>query len=174
MENEMTKLLLALFASVCLMFGQVEVASSTKHDKELFRIQKVVRKYQHKFMMDSIVIGVDVVEIKTLPVGSCGASLWRVSADGGFGTILVLRADQYNKTDTCKTSNVRKDQENTVVHEMGHFVYRYANEEMAITAFSNVIVPYHPVKEKKKKATKPVAPVVQDPVFDDYPSRKNY
>ena len=170
----MKKLVLSIILSAFLSYGQAE--STKKYDKELVRIQKIVRAYQHKFDMDEIIIGVDLVTLKDLPPNACGLSTWHMTQDMGFGLIWVLRSDQYNKG-ICTTANIKSDQKNTVVHEIGHFVMRYAmNEEVGVAAFANVIVPPHPAKEKKARPAKKQNPKKVDPdtIFDDYPSKKRY
>ena len=160
-------LTMMLFAVV--LFGQgLEITDQSKYDKELVQAQKIVRQYQHKFLMDDIVIGINVVPQDQLPNGSCGLSIWRVSNKFGYGTILILRRDEYNKPKHCQALNPKMDQKNTVIHEMGHFILRYANdEEMAISIYTNAFVPYRP--PKTKKVVPPKKPLDPNLTFDDYP-----
>jgi len=163
------------FLLVCsVLFGQTAHVNTsidnTKYDKELVRIQKWVRQYQHKFGMDGIDIGVSVVSLKDLQPNTCGDSLWILKFGFHYGIIHVLRFEDYNLPGKpCHFANPRKDQENTVVHEFGHFVLKYAeDEEMAVSVFSNIIVPEKPIKEKPKKELPKKKPIPSDLIFNDY------
>jgi hypothetical protein len=174
------KLLVPFLLFAIALFGQGPVVAKadidldhSKYDQELLRVQKLVRKWQHRFKMDGIIIGVDVVSQAEVPQYSCGASLY--GGGNGFITdsILVVTTKDYNLSeDGCNAADPVKDQENTVVHELLHFVFHFSrNEEFGVSMIANAVIPVKPgkIKPPPKKVTVP-----KELIFDDYPSHKKY
>jgi len=174
----MKKFLFTFLATTCFLTAQVNFLNSPpKYDKEQARIEKLVRKYQHIYNMDGIVIAVKMIP-QSFILNACGESMWGIKYDIPFGIVLVVREEDYNKPDkdgkysTCNSAKPRIDQENTVAHELGHFVYEFAeDEEMAVSVFANAIVRPHLFKEPKIKSPKKKKEQKKetDPIFDDFP-----
>lgn len=71
-----------------------------------------------------------------------GASMWDLSTRSG--QILVLQRSAYSQDmrDALHIKSVRRDQENTIVHELFHNVWENAGSEEAGVAISaNLVVP---------------------------------
>ena len=119
-------------------------------DKELRRLQKITRDYQHKFKLDSFAIGVQMAKPSDLIKDSCGMSTWNTDRLPFSGTIWVLRSDQYKGTPCGLISpgkyDVKSDQANTIVHELIHLIIGHmSTEEMKANAIANT---FEPLKKK--------------------------
>jgi hypothetical protein len=141
-------IMIALLASVSL-FG---ADTTTKNfDRELFRVQKMVLKYQKKFHITNLAVGVRLVtreQLWELQPHICGASWSDLKTTIPYGVIWVLRSDSYNHPDRiCSANNIPVDQENTVVHEFVHFIINNAkDDEMIAQLIGNAMVPSEPKK----------------------------
>jgi hypothetical protein len=166
----MKKLFLTFMTCACLMIGQAQAAP--RYEKDLIRLSKVVRKYQHLFDMDNVTIALSMYNADQLQdPQSCGESLWQFINGVPMGVIHILARDQYGKVPGgCTSKDPKKDQVNTVVHELGHFIVNYAkNPDVIIHEFVDVIAPLKPVNEPPKKTIVLLPKVNSDPIFDDFP-----
>lgn len=173
----MKKFFLTIIACAGLLIGQAQAAQKVKYDKDLVRLAKVVRTYQDKFDMQNVAITLSIVKAEQFQdPQACGESLWTFKNGIPMGIVRILARAEYGKVPGgCTSADPKRDQVNTVVHELGHFIVKYAKTpDVIIDEFVNVIIPLKPIKTEPKKTILLMPKVEQDPVFDDYPSHKQY
>ena len=152
----MFRLLIPFVLMAGVLFGQVDMRDDRIHDKEYYRLVKIMRQTQHKFRADSVAIGLKLAtkkEIDAMMPGSCAASFFDVNEKSSFGTIWVLRFDEYPKDPEgpCGVENILEDQKNSIVHEFVHFAISNASNENAVVILSNIISPVRKKIKSKKK-----------------------
>jgi hypothetical protein len=81
------------------------------------------------------------VKARELPENACGASQYDIQS--GIGEIDVLRSDEYEKRPGCLDGvDIRRDQLNTVIHEVMHMVLDLpVTDEGKVAAISEAIQP---------------------------------
>jgi hypothetical protein len=87
-------------------------------------------------------LSIRLVKASDLPEHACGAS--RYYTDAGIGEIDVLRSDEYANLAGClvKGIDIRRNQLNTVIHEVQPMVFAIpVTEEAKVAAISGVIAP---------------------------------
>lgn len=102
------------------------------------------RQYQHeirplRLALDGL--SIRLAKASELPENTCGMSSYYT--DAGIGEIDVLRSDEYEKRPGCLDGvSIRRDQLNTVIHEVLHMVMNIpVSEEGKVAAIPEVIQP---------------------------------
>lgn len=130
------KRLVALFLLVC-SFGYCGVPSVKSQELSL---NKYMRKWQVKLGLEDAVILLEVVSAKQLPEGAVGLSEEYV--DPPICVISVLKEQEYKLSSDYQ--DVKKDQKNTVVHELLHLLFQIHAEEYNVVMLSNLLSPQPP------------------------------
>ena len=112
-------------------------------------LEKIVNNWAPKLGLTNWTIEVTIVPYEDLllqlqrPV--LGASTWDVPTK--TGKIWVCSRDSYSPAllKDEHVTNIKLDQENTVVHEMIHNLMEHADEEWAVQLLSEQIVPEHKI-----------------------------
>ncbi len=112
---------------------------------ELIRIRALVKKWKLEFKMEDWQVDVALVSPEYLffstGVPALAASQWDLPTKTGH--IYVLGEDEYSKGLKNRThiKNIRRDQENSIVHEYLHNFWEHMqNEEAAVSWLANHIV----------------------------------
>ncbi len=112
-------------------------------------LEKIVKTWAPKLGLTNWTVEVTIVPYEDLllqlqrPV--LGASTWDVATK--TGKIWVCSRDSYSPAllKDEHVTNIKLDQENTVVHEMIHNLMEHADEEWAVQLLSEQIVPEHKI-----------------------------
>lgn len=125
----MTKLILAF----CLCLGLLKADSPTKVVKQQKVAEKLLKQWKQNFKMDKVNITIEVGDM-TKTKGALG--LTDFNCVGHDACIYVLRQQDYPKFSSY--AKVKKDQKNTVIHELLHVVTSGYSEESAIQRIADV------------------------------------
>jgi len=108
-------------------------------------LQKWLWKWQKKMHLESWIIGIANAQLESFPNGAIGESDYDPKTN--TGTVLVLSAEEYLRLpykEAPKTLKaIRKDQEDTVLHELVHLYMRYAEdgqEEHVVQSLTSLIL----------------------------------
>lgn len=138
----MRYLLLLILCAVSLFAAPLkpklskEELSMQRQTTHLLQIQK---KYQKKFHLTEMPINMYVVPAHILWEVTGGQAAYGASGTvNGKAVILIMRYEDY--PDFSTVSRAKRDQENTVVHELLHLMIRAFSEENVVAIISNQFI----------------------------------
>lgn len=138
-------LLSALFIVTSLVSWNHQQIFSYHTPTEQEYLQQTLTLWQNKLGMNDWKITIKAVSLPQLvfTVGNFadGASYW--DQDNKVAAIYVLQRSAYSDDwkASFKIRNIRRDQENTIVHELLHGVYESGSEEHMVALSANFILP---------------------------------
>jgi hypothetical protein len=134
------------FFGLCgaLAFSQerpLDNVASRQYQHEIRPLRLALDGWLHKLGLQELGLSIRLAKASELPENTCGMSSYYT--DAGIGEIDVLRSDEYEKRPGCLDGVIiRRDQLNTVIHEVLHMVMNIpVSEEGKVAAIPEVIQP---------------------------------
>ena len=140
-----------VLAAILLLFQAAGHNPSPASIAEFGRVSGYLQKWKVRLGLRDMPIALKLVTRQEMDLwmdDACGYSIYHdLGKPSVYGTILVLRSDQYpqeGKPGVCGTSVL--DQEDTVVHELLHYVVEVGTEEQKVDMLARNLVPVEEVK----------------------------